>query len=532
MKLLPPSNIPALAALAASLLTVPTLAQDAPAAALRSCLSAAGVPNVVEADGAAPWAAETALFNWRFRPSPACVALPETRDQLALSLACARNASVKVTARGAAHSFAGFGYGAAGNLVVSMAAFNGTSFDPDAGLLTFGGGSRVGPVAKELWDAHGRHFPHVRGANVGLAGSSFGGGFGTTSRMWGAPVDNIVSAELMLHDGTVVTAGPGSDLLFAVKGAAPSYGVILSMKTRTYAPAFATAVNFTISLGDVGLDAGARALVALQEFALRDSDGSGGLDALAARWRLEVPPYTIQGFWYGDPADFDAAVGRPLTAALDRAVANITDGSTAPVPAVAALRSTELPFWDVEVAGVGAGMNLPGGGALGGRAFYTQALATTVDRPFTVGLARTLMLHTGLAFNRSADLSRFGYLDLWGGAPARDGGLTDASTAYAHARNLWLIRWDGNAAGPPAGNDAYPADGPAYLKGQMLPFEAALRDAGVPLRGFVNYPDTELGMDEWSRRLYGDNFERLRRIKAAYDPEGMFFSHAQSIPLP
>ncbi|KAL8393697.1 hypothetical protein RB595_003436 [Gaeumannomyces hyphopodioides] len=528
MKLLPPSNIGALAALAVPLLAVSTLAQDAPAAAtLRSCLTAAGVPNIIEADGAASWAAETALFNRRFRPAPACIALPETRDQIALSLACARNASVKVTARGAAHSFAGFGYGTAGNLVVSMAAFNGTSFDADTGLLTFGGGSHVGPVAKELWDGHRRHFPHVRGSHVGLAGSSFGGGFGTTSRMWGAPVDNIVAAELMLYNGTVVTARPGSDLLFAVKGAAPSYGVILSMTTRTYAPAFATAVNFTISLGDVGVDAGARALVALQDFALRD----GSPDELAARWRLEVPPYTIQGFWYGDPAAFDAAVGRPLTAALDRAIANITDGSSA-APGVAVLRSTELPFWDVEVAAAGAGMNQPGGGSLGGRAFYTQALTTTVDHPLTPALARTLMSHTGVAFNRSADLSRFGYLDLWGGAPARDGNLTDGSTAFAHGRNLWLIRWDGNAAGGGSGAGAYPADGPAYLKSQMLPFETALRDAGAPLRGFVNYPDTELGADEWSGRLYGDNFARLRRIKAAYDPEGLFFSHAQSIPLP
>jgi len=57
-----------------------------------------------------------------------------------------------------------------------------------------------------------------------------------------------------------------------------------------------------------------------------------------------------------------------------------------------------------------------------------------------------------------------------------------------------------------------------------------LKKEGVPLRGFVNYRDTELTLEEWSVRLYGDNFEKMKRIKSELDPQDVFTTHAQSIP--
>ncbi|KAK1637606.1 hypothetical protein BDP81DRAFT_516990 [Colletotrichum phormii] len=64
------------------------------------------------------------------------------------------------------------------------------------------------------------------------------------------------------------------------------------------------------------------------------------------------------------------------------------------------------------------------------------------------------------------------------------------------------------------------------------PFKDQLAAEGVPLRGFVNYRDTALTVDQWSERLYGKNYAKLQEIKAVYDPEGMFTAHPQSIPLP
>ncbi|KAJ0156792.1 FAD-linked oxidoreductase [Colletotrichum tanaceti] len=479
------------------------------AAELQACLTAAGVRSVISTD--ASWANDTVGFQKRIKVDPAAISFPETKDQVALSLDCARKASTSASPLGARHSFQSYGFGNPGSLVISMAAFDAVSFDAATNRLTYGGGSHVGPVLKYLWDNHGRHFPHVRGAHVGLAGSSIGGGYGSTSRHLGTPMDNLESVEYMLHNGTVVNVGKGSDLFWAAQGAGASFGVLLSVTTNTHKPLFDTAVNFTLAAGNLSAAAAARSIGAIQDFALAD----GSPDELALRWSLAGPPYTSTGYFYGDPAKFDEIIA-PLIRSLNEIAA-----PGAPV----VLTKTELPFWDMEVAVAGAGMNLPDGGTLGGRSFYTQALTTTTDHPLTVELVQTLLESTTLAFNRTADLRRSGFLDLWAGV-SRD--IDDADTSYAHGKNLWLIRWEANSVDV----NNYPADGPAYMKSLIKPFEDALVAAGIPLRGFVNYADTELAEPEWSSRLYGANYERLKQLKTVYDPQGLFVNHKQAIPLP
>ncbi|WYZ40011.1 hypothetical protein EsH8_IV_000352 [Colletotrichum jinshuiense] len=476
------------------------------AAALQSCLTTAGVRNVISTD--ATWAAETTGFQKRIKVDPAAISFPENNDQVALSLDCARNASTSASALGAAHSFQAYGFGNPGSLVISMAAFNSVTFDTATNRLTYGGGSHVGPVLKYLWDNHGRHFPHVRGAHVGLAGSSIGGGYGSSSRHLGTPMDNLESVEYMLYNGTIVNAGKGSDLFWAAQGAGASFGILLSVTTNTHKPLFEKAINFTIAAGNLNSEAAAKALVAVQDFSV----SSECPDELALRWTLSGPPYTGTGYFYGNPAEFDTIIA-PLIASLDAITPNAT-----------VLQKTELPFWDMEVAVAGAGMNQPNGGTLGGRSFYTQALTVTTDNPLTVEQAKILYESTTLAFNRT-DLRKSGFLDLWGGV-SRD--IDDADTSYAHGKNLWLIRWEANSVDV----NSYPADGTAYMKSLIKPFENALVAGGAPLRGFVNYADTELTEEEWSSRLYGANFERLKQIKAAVDPEGVFSNHKQAIPLP
>lgn len=320
-------------------------------------------------------------------------------------------------------------------------------------------------------------------------------------------MDNLVSVEFMLYNGTIVNAAKGSDLFWAAQGAAASYGIILSATTQTHKPKYDAAVNFTLSIGTVELDAAAKALIAIQDFALDPKTP----DELALRWSLNAPPYTGSGYFYGDPATFDNVIA-PLIKSL-KAISSAT-----------VLRKTELKFWDMEIAVAGRGMELPNGGTQGGRAFYTQALTTTTDYPLTFRQARTLFASTSLAFNRT-DLTKSGFLDLWGGV-SRD--ISDKDTAHAHGKNLWLIRWESFAVDP----TKYPADGPTYMKNLIKPFEKSLTERGASLRGFVNYADSELKESEWSSRLFGANYNRLKKIKAEVDPKGLFSSNAQSIPAP
>lgn len=124
----------------------PTLVQGQSSSAdsIQTCLTSAGVQTTISTDET--WANDTAAFQFRVPRQPIAVAFPATRDDVAVALGCARNASVKVSVVGRAHSFQGYGFGAPGNLVINMGAFTELKFDAVSNLLTFGGGSNVGPV--------------------------------------------------------------------------------------------------------------------------------------------------------------------------------------------------------------------------------------------------------------------------------------------------------------------------------------------------------------------------------------------------
>ncbi|KAJ4352922.1 hypothetical protein N0V95_003832 [Ascochyta clinopodiicola] len=475
------------------------LGQTSKADSIHACLQNGGVQATISTD--ATWANDTAAFQFRLPRQPVSVAFPQTKDEVAVALGCARNASVKVRGLGRAHSFQAYGFGDPGNLVVDMAAFTELTFDNATNQLTFGGGANVGPTAKYLWDNHRRHFPHVRGSHVGLVGSSFGGGFGTTSRFLKTPVDNLVSIEYMLYNGTIVTAGPGSDLHWAAQGAGPSFGIALSATTKTFELPRDGAISYSLDLGEVNTTVASAALLAIQKWVV---DGQAP-DELSLRFALSN--FASAGFYYGDAASFDKAFS-PLVKSL-QAIAPGTN-----------LTKTDIPsFWDSEVAAVGAGMNQPEGGSLGGRASLVQSWTTTNDHPLSLKQAKALF-DSYHSLNRT-DLTGTGFLDLWGGV-SRD--ISDSDTAFAHGKNLWLIRVDGVAS---AG--VWPSDGLAYMQALMKPFESALKKS-APLRSFVNYVNSELSLKEWSHRLYGANFERLQKIKAAVDPTELFSGYHLAIP--
>ncbi|KAF9631058.1 putative berberine-like protein [Lasiodiplodia theobromae] len=487
-----------------SLLLASTTAVAAAQDSLEECLGQVSATF----DGEPTWANETSPWQLRITPKPITVVHPETSDDVATALSCAQQFSLKVAALNGGHSYGAYGLGGNdGALVINMEKFTDISYDEATETLTYGGGSRVGPVATWLWNNHGRHFPHVRANWVGLAGSSIGGGFGTTSRMLGTPMDYLSSVEYMLYNGSIVTASrtENPDLFWVAQGAGSSYGILLSLTTKTWKPEHQLVTNFTISLpANTSLDTGVDALLAIQEYALTTAP-----DTFAIRWQLgTAPPFSGSGYFYGDPAAFDQTIA-PLMEAL---------------PDSATITTAVESFWDMEVI---ASPALNGSAdTFPPRNMYLQAVVLRADQGFTRESARALYEHTTFAFNRT-DLTKFGFLDLWGGSPAKE--LADDDTSFAHADSLWLVRWEGRLQ---TGLSEWPADGIEYMQAGFRPFLDQLKEEGVPIRGFVNYRDTELNEAEWSERLFAENYPRMKEIKKAVDPLGMFTTNDQSIPLP
>ncbi|TID28007.1 putative glucooligosaccharide oxidase [Venturia nashicola] len=497
---------PALLLLVA-LAALPSFITAQSAATLESCLASSSVPTISRKN--ATWAVEAAPWQLRIKANPALITYPTTKEQVAAALKCARSSSVKVSAMAAGHSMVGFGFGFDGNLVVNMSAFNKMEYDAATTNFKIGAGVRVGPAAKKLWDGQGRTFPHVRHGRVGIVGSMIGGGFGTISRFRGVPMDSLVCVEYMLYNGTIVDAGVGSDLFWAARGAGSSFGVILSVTIKTYAVDFPTAVQYNLTVGagtieaaSQDLAAGVKTLLAVQKFATTTAP-----DRFSMRW--DISTHKATGQYYGDPSTFDSKVRQPLLE-LTKGI-NVT------------ITSSEDPFWEVEKASC-PGIHLPDGGSSPKRAFYVQALTPTADKPLTAIQFTAFLNATINTFyrNNRTDVKRSGFFDLWGGVSKY---VKDSDTAFAHGNKLWLMRLDGNGV-----DNIFPADGVTYFKNLLKPFEEALKRT-QKLKGFGNYRDTALPRSEWSQRLYGDNWARLVRIKKAIDPEGMFTSNLQSIPV-
>jgi FAD/FMN-containing dehydrogenase len=64
--------------------------------------------------------------------------------------------------------------------------------------------------------------------NVGIGGHAAHGGHGHTSRAWGLLCDRVIGHEVVLADGTIAhaSATENNDLFWALRGAAPSFGII------------------------------------------------------------------------------------------------------------------------------------------------------------------------------------------------------------------------------------------------------------------------------------------------------------------
>ena len=146
----------------------------------------------------------------------------------------ARDHGLSLAVRGGAHSVGGFGT-CDGGLVLDLAGLRDIRVDPAARTARVGGGCTWGDFDQAA-HAFGLAAPGGIIASTGVGGLTLGGGIGYLSRRYGLACDNVVAAEVVTADGSVVSVGPSEhdDLFWALRGGGGNFGVVTALEFQLH----------------------------------------------------------------------------------------------------------------------------------------------------------------------------------------------------------------------------------------------------------------------------------------------------------
>jgi FAD/FMN-containing dehydrogenase len=128
--------------------------------------------------------------------------------------------------RGGGHNAGGLGICDDG-LVIDLAPMKYTRVDPAARTVVVGGGCTWGDVDHATYP-FALATPSGIISTTGVGGLTLGGGVGYLTRKCGLAIDNLLSADVVLADGSFVkaNASENSDLFWALRGGGGNFGVV------------------------------------------------------------------------------------------------------------------------------------------------------------------------------------------------------------------------------------------------------------------------------------------------------------------
>jgi FAD/FMN-containing dehydrogenase len=175
-----------------------------------------------------------ALYNAMIDKRPALIARCADTDDVVAAVNFGREQGLDIAIRGGGHNGPGLGSVDDG-LMIDLSGLKRVTVDPDARTATFGGGCLVGEVDAATHE-HGLATPGGIISTTGAGGLMLGGGIGHLSRKCGLSIDNIFGAEVVLADGSVVKANENEndDLYWALRGGGGNFGVVTQLTMRLH----------------------------------------------------------------------------------------------------------------------------------------------------------------------------------------------------------------------------------------------------------------------------------------------------------
>jgi FAD/FMN-containing dehydrogenase len=442
--------------------------------------------------GVAGFAAAAPVFNAAYDAIvPQAVVRCASTGDVALALDFARRNGLAVTARSGGHGYTG--NSTTTGLVIDVGPLS--SIVLDSGTATIGAGAKLVDIYDQL-SRQGVCIPSGNCPTIGIAGITSGGGIGMVDRAYGLTCDSLLSAQVVLADGSLVTcdANEHADLFWALRGGGGgNFGIVASMTFATFATQDVVSFSAAFAWADA-----AQVIAAWQAWPQTAPDTLWSSALLGP-----APAIQVSGLFVGSEADFTplwtqwlAATGATptaqhvvpksfhdamLAACYSKTVSQCHLASETSDGMIArATFAASSDFFDAALPSAG----------------IQALLAATSAQPGS-GL---LVL-----------------LDLMGGAIAR---VAPDATAFVHRNALFSAQY---YVQQPVGASGAAV---AQARGVASGMRAAM-SAWSSGRAYQNYLDP--GLTDWQAAYYGANYARLVQVKAAYDPTQVF-APAQGIP--
>ena len=187
-------------------------------------------------------------FSTAATPKPFAIVSAKHEFHIQSTLICAKQCGLQVRIRSGGHDYEGLSYVSQVPFVV-LDMFNLRSIDIDIAKSTawVQAGATLGELYYRISEKSNVHgFPAGVCVDVGTGGHFSGGGYGNLMRKYGLSVDNIIDAQLVIVNGTILNReSMGEDVFWAIRGGGgASFGVILSWKIELVpVPAKVTVFN-------------------------------------------------------------------------------------------------------------------------------------------------------------------------------------------------------------------------------------------------------------------------------------------------
>ena len=196
-----------------------------PATALRDDL-----PGVISGPGEADFEQARYSFNLVRDERPVAIALPRTASEAAQAVRAIRDAGLRIAPQGSSHNPEPLG-SLDDTVVVQLGRMRGVELDVEGRRARVEAGARWWDLTPQASEA-GLAARHGSSPEINIVGYSLGGGVGWMARKHGLQANSVTAVEIVTADGELRVADADNDpeLFWAVRGGGGNFGLVTAIE--------------------------------------------------------------------------------------------------------------------------------------------------------------------------------------------------------------------------------------------------------------------------------------------------------------